>query len=139
MLEKAIEFIEQSIGSVVARSTFFETDPWGFDSSNRFMNACISVKTQRSPLGCLMGLKEIERGMGRLKSGKNGYADRLIDIDILLFDDQVIKTPDLIVPHPHLQDRKFVLEPLSEIAPEFVHPVLKETIRSLFEKINVTP
>lgn len=135
MLEEAIRLIEESIGHVVARSGVFETEPWGYTSTHRFLNACITVNTPRTPNECLTGLQEIEKRMGRPQRGKNGYADRLIDLDIVLFDDLVLQTPELVLPHPHLHERRFVLEPLTEIAPNLVHPLFGKTIRALLDAL----
>lgn len=139
LLEKAVGLIEESIGSVVARSTMMETEPWGFASAHRFINACIAVNTARSPLDCLIALQSIEKRMGRLKNGKNGYSDRNIDIDIILYDDLVMETSDLVLPHPRLHERLFVLEPMVEIAPNLVHPRFGLTMRSLYEALISTP
>jgi 2-amino-4-hydroxy-6-hydroxymethyldihydropteridine diphosphokinase len=139
LLEEAIGFIEESMGNVVSRSTMKETEPWGYASTHRFINACIAVNTARSPLECLLILQSIEKRMGRLKSGKKGYSDRTIDIDIILFDDLVMETSNLVLPHPHLHERLFVLEPMMEIAPDLVHPRLGLTIRSLYEALILAP
>lgn len=135
LLEEAIRLIEESIGTVVARSGMWETEPWGYVSPHRFLNACIAVKTERSPQECLVLLQETEKRMGRRKSGKDGYADRPIDIDIVVYDDLVLQTSNLTIPHPYLHERLFVLQPLMEIAPELVHPLLGVTIRSLYEAL----
>jgi 2-amino-4-hydroxy-6-hydroxymethyldihydropteridine diphosphokinase len=139
LLEEAVGLIEESIGSVVARSTMRETEPWGYASANRFINACIALNTARSPLDCLSALQSIEKHMGRLKNGKEGYSDRNIDIDILLYDDLVMETSDLVLPHPRLHERLFVLEPMVEIAPNLVHPRFGLTMRSLYEALISTP
>lgn len=133
LLQEAIRLIEKSIGSVVSCSNMIETEPWGYDSNCLFMNACIAVKTEQSPQACLIDLQSIEKRMGRLKSGKKGYSDRLIDIDILLYDDLVLETRDLMLPHPHLHERLFVLQPLMEIAPDVVHPLFGKSIKALYE------
>jgi len=135
-LSKAIGFIEQEIGPVTARSLFYETDPWGFHSTNKFLNACIAAETTLSPSDCLGHLKGIETRLGRLKSAKNSYSDRVIDIDMLFFDNIIQDADDLILPHPHLHTRDFVLRPLLDIAPDLVHPVLKKTIRELFTRLS---
>ena len=139
LLEKAVGLIEESIGGVVARSSMKETEPWGYASTHRFINACIAVNTPRSPLECLTVLQSIEKSMGRLKNGKNGYSDRLIDIDIIQYDDLVMETSELVLPHPHLHERLFVLEPMVEIAPNLVHPRFGLTMRSLYEALISTP
>lgn len=139
LLEKAVGLIEKSIGSVVARSTIRETEPWGYASAHRFINACIAINTTRSPLNCLSALQSIEKRMGRLKNGQKGYSDRLIDIDILLYDDLVVENAELVLPHPHLHERMFVLEPMVEIAPDLVHPRFGLTMRALYEALISTP
>lgn len=118
-LETAITLIGQRIGTVSAKSSVLETEPWGFESSNFFLNMAVKVSTGLKPMDILKAAKEIEREMGRTtKSDKDGYQDRIIDIDILLYDDLVMDTPELTIPHPLMQKRRFVMEPLAEIAPE---------------------
>ncbi|MDR2953991.1 MAG: 2-amino-4-hydroxy-6-hydroxymethyldihydropteridine diphosphokinase [Prevotella sp.] len=128
----AIEKIEERIGQVVATSAFYVTEPVGFRSDNQFLNAACEVETSLSPLELLDVTQSIERDMGRLaKSHDNVYSDRIIDIDILLYDDLIVHYPELTLPHPHIQERTFVLLPLAEIAAGYIHPVLHKTISQL--------
>jgi 2-amino-4-hydroxy-6-hydroxymethyldihydropteridine diphosphokinase len=135
-LIQAIALIEQTIGSVTARSLFYETAPWGFKSSHSFLNACLKVETELLPATVLMKLQDIEKSMGRIRITENQYVDRIIDLDILFYDDLVINSENLIIPHPLIQERAFTLVPLVEIAPTLIHPVLKRTISSLLEALN---
>ena len=117
-LTEAIRLIGERVGEVVRQSSFIETEPWGFLSDNSFMNAVILCETKRSPREVLLLTQQIERDMGRMKkSVSGGYADRAIDIDILLYDDVTIDTPDLQIPHPLMEQRDFVMIPLNEIKP----------------------
>lgn len=133
-LEKAISLIEADIGAVLQRSDFIETEPWGFGSKKRFLNMVICLNTLLRPEDLLYSLKKIESTMGRGES-KGGYHDRPIDVDIIFYDDLVISTTELIIPHPLMEKREFVLEPLNQIAPDFIHPVLKESVQSLLNKL----
>lgn len=124
-LLSAITEIERRIGPVRAQSAFLSTEPWGFESENTFLNAAVCVETELSPNALLRVTQQIERDMGRTeKSTINGqpstvtYHDRIIDIDILLYDDLHINTPKLTIPHPHMYERDFVLIPLREIIPQ---------------------
>ena len=120
-LSRAQELIDREVGTVVSASDIIETEPWGFESSNRFLNMAVKVETTLQPLEVLHTTQEIERKLGRTqKSVNREYHDRMIDIDILLYDDLVMNTPELTIPHPLMYQREFVMKPLSQIAPELV-------------------
>ena len=132
-LRMSVKKIEEWIGNVVSLSAFYATAPWGFSSENSFLNAAVCVETTLLPLQVLEETQRIERELGRTEKSVNGlYADRLIDIDLLLYDDRVMDAKGLILPHPLMTERRFVMEPLSEIAPDVVHPVLHKTMKELF-------
>ena len=115
-MRRAIMLINEKIGAVTRQSSFHDTEPWGFNSNNRFLNAAVCCVTDKSPHDVLRICQEIERVLGRTKKSVNGeYHDRPIDIDILLYDDIAIDTPDLKIPHPLMRERDFVMLPLSEI------------------------
>ncbi len=112
----AIQQIAEQVGKVIRRSTFYHSDPVGFLSDNQFVNAVVLVETQLEPLDLLHQLQYIEREMGRTNKTKEGvYEDRIIDIDILLYDNLTIDLPELTIPHPRMQERDFVMKPLKEI------------------------
>lgn len=120
-LRAAIEEIAKRVGNVISQSAFYESEPWGFVSEYSFLNAVCCVDTSFSPLEVLHITQDIERLLGRLKKSFNGmYSDRLIDIDILLYDNLCIDTPELTIPHPLMWKRDFVMVPLREIAPDIV-------------------
>lgn len=122
-MNEAIERIETQIGDVVSRSTFYVTEPWGFESENSFLNAAVKIETELSADEVLKETQNIEREMGRMeKSEKGKYKDRLIDIDILMYGTSIIDSPNLTIPHKFMKERRFVLEPLAEIASEVVIP-----------------
>lgn len=115
-IREAIEKIEELVGVVERQSALYETKPWGFSSPNDFINACVLVNTILAPRQLLDVLQGIEKEMGRtLKSVNGEYHDRIIDIDILLYDDLKIDEPDLKIPHPLMEEREFVMVPLREI------------------------
>ena len=116
ILNEAISLIQKRVGEVVRQSSFLETEPWGFPSHNKFLNACICVNTQYSPRQILKTTQAIEKDMGRChKTVNHQYHDRIIDIDILMIDDLNIDDSDLKVPHPLMKERDFVMIPLKEI------------------------
>ena len=117
-LKAAVEEIGKRVGKVTSLSAFHSSEPWGFESENSFLNAVCCVSTFFSPIEVLRLTQDIERSLGRFKKSVNRqYSDRLIDIDILLYDDLHISTPELIIPHPLMWERDFVMTPLREIAP----------------------
>jgi 2-amino-4-hydroxy-6-hydroxymethyldihydropteridine diphosphokinase len=132
-LKFAVDKIGEYIGQIVHCSSIYETEPWGFESENQFLNMAVEVKTKLKPSGLLGRLLMIESLLGRLREGKI-YASRIIDLDILLYNDQIIETKALVIPHPRMHERKFVLAPLCEIAPEVVHPKLGKDMKSLLKE-----
>ena len=117
-LRGAVELLNEQAGHVLACSSFIETEPWGFSSDNAFLNAVVAIDTPCTPHELLRITQEIECAMGRThKSVGGNYSDRIIDIDILLYEDIVINDTDLTIPHPLMWQRQFVYEPLWEIAP----------------------
>ena len=135
-LKEAIQHIEEQIGTVTQQSSVYETEPWGLPNQPNFFNQALEVKTTLVPEIVLQKIHQIEASMGRTRTEK--WAARNIDIDLIFYANQKIQTEELTVPHPHLQDRNFVLIPLLEIAPEFMHPELGETIEELYFRCNDT-
>lgn len=131
----AAALLAERVGDILALSGFYETEPWGFESENFFLNAAVKLKTSFSPLEVLQITQQIEKELGRTKKSNGVYHDRIIDIDILLYEDEVLQIPELTLPHPLMHERKFVMDPLAEIAPFVVHPVLKERIIDLKERL----
>lgn len=112
----AIGMLREQAGRVERVSSFIETAPWGFESNHNFLNACVCLTTELQPLDLLRITQQIERSLGRREKSHDGiYHDRPIDIDILLFDDLSLSTPELTIPHPHMKEREFVMKPLKEI------------------------
>ncbi|MBP3713858.1 MAG: 2-amino-4-hydroxy-6-hydroxymethyldihydropteridine diphosphokinase [Phocaeicola sp.] len=136
-LRTAVNEIEKRIGRVMTLSAFYTTTPWGFTSEHTFLNAACALETSLNPYELLSVTQDIEKNLGRKhKSVDHHYTDRLIDIDILFFDEIIIHEPGLQIPHPLLTKRDFVLKPLVEIAPDLVHPINHLTIRKLWQGIN---
>lgn len=136
-LRDAVHKIEEQIGKVISLSAFYMTAPWGFESDNSFLNAAVCIETELLPLEVLQKTQEIERELGRTHKSTGGvYSDRLIDIDLLMYDDLILSATsssgaELNLPHPLMAERDFVMRPMAEIAPELVHPVLGKTMSLL--------
>jgi 2-amino-4-hydroxy-6-hydroxymethyldihydropteridine diphosphokinase len=129
-LNSAVGLIEKKIGMISSRSKVYETEPWGFKSENYFLNMVVKVHTGLKPFDLLKKIRKIEDQLGRFRDNKQ-YISRTIDIDILLYSNIVLDKPELIIPHALLQDRRFVLVPLCDVAPKMIHPVLSKTFTDL--------
>lgn len=129
LLTTAINHIEHKAGKLILKSNLYATAAWGNRNQPDFLNQVIVVETAFTADEMLDSILAIEKMMGRVRSIKN--APRIIDIDILFFNKEIIAKKDLIVPHPEIQNRRFVLIPLNQIAPQFIHPVLKKSIHQL--------
>lgn len=127
--------IVSQIGRIIIESGIYETPPWGFESALAFYNQILVVETELGLGNVLQVIFEIEKVLGRVRTDER-YSSRTMDIDILFFDDVTINTDKLTIPHPRLHLRKFVLVPLCEIAPEFIHPIFKKTIQQLLIECN---
>jgi 2-amino-4-hydroxy-6-hydroxymethyldihydropteridine diphosphokinase len=131
-LQEAILQVQKNCGSVMAFSSIYETEAWGIKDQNSFLNQAFMLETSFSAKKLLENILSIETSMGRLREVK--YGPRLIDIDILFFGDKIINEEDLQVPHPFVHKRRFALQCLVEIAPDFIHPVLNKTIEELLDE-----
>ena len=119
----------RALGEVVAVSSLYETEPVEFAAQDWFLNCAVALDTEKTPMELLAGILDIEQQLGRRRGRQKG--PRIIDIDILLFGASIVEDPGLRIPHPAMHQRRFVLEPLAEIAPDVLHPVRKQTIRQL--------
>ena len=131
-LENARFRLQLLAGKATTASSIYQTDAWGNTSQAPFLNQVIAIDTTLDPHLLLSTALAVEKSLGRIRTQK--WAPRTIDIDILLYGDQVMKEPDLVIPHPLLHERRFVLTPLAEISPEFIHPLLKKTMLLLLEE-----
>jgi len=132
--QQAIEFISERIGSTHVKSGLYESKAWGFDSEDLFLNQVITCKTNLNPISVLEKCLDIEKYLGRKRHKSLGYESRLIDIDILFYNNEEIHSERLDIPHPRLHERNFTLCPLCEIMPEFIHPVLQKRIDILLKE-----
>jgi 2-amino-4-hydroxy-6-hydroxymethyldihydropteridine diphosphokinase len=132
-LHSACNLINTCAGVISDHSSIYQTEPWGFDSTDVFFNQALKIETNLKPGKLLTTLLKIENELGRQRNGNCGYSSRVIDIDILLYANQIIRTKALSLPHPKLHIRRFALMPLWEIAPDLIHPVF---IKSVFQLLN---
>lgn len=135
MIEKALNLISLEIGNIEMCSSIYESEPWGFSSDKMFVNQVVLLKTELSPFELLKKNQQIEKKLGRKKIGKD-YESRLIDIDILFYNDEIIETVNLIVPHKQLHKRMFTLLPLYELNKNLIHPKIGKTISELKRECN---
>ena len=134
-IQQAINIINRALGSVICVSKLYESPSWGFES-NAFFNCALLIHTSKSADKVLEEILSIENDLGRIRSTTQGYHARTIDIDMISFNDEMIETPTLTVPHPQMQDRKFVLFPMKDVAPDFWHPILEKSLDTL---ISICP
>lgn len=137
-LANARKKLEDSCAGIEQVSPVYLSVPWGFKSDSDFYNQVIEISTEADAFDLLDHIQEIEDSMGRKRSGV-GYSDRIIDIDILFYDQQIISSKPLIIPHPLLHKRMFVLQPMADIAPGFIHPVFNKSIEELIEECDDSP
>jgi 2-amino-4-hydroxy-6-hydroxymethyldihydropteridine diphosphokinase len=135
-LNQANSEIEKYVGQIVYKSSCYQTPPWGFDSSQDFLNTVVEINTPFDPTELFRRLKQIEMEMGRSSRKENDpYQDRPIDLDILDFNNEVFLSDELTIPHDKMHLRSFVLYPLAEIAPNWIHPLLKESANTLIGSV----
>jgi 2-amino-4-hydroxy-6-hydroxymethyldihydropteridine diphosphokinase len=137
MLQQARTLLTAQVGYITAQSACYESEPWGFEADTQFMNQVIQVNTLLAPEPLLHTILQIEQQLGRVRTtSPHPYTSRVIDIDILFYDDEIIHTLELTIPHPLLHRRRFTLLPLHEIAPQYIHPVLRQTIAVLLQQCD---
>ncbi|NQY67700.1 MAG: 2-amino-4-hydroxy-6-hydroxymethyldihydropteridine diphosphokinase [Flavobacteriales bacterium] len=130
IMQAAIEKLELAVGLVLEKSGIYESEPWGFESVNPFLNQVLILETALDPNQVLEKINQIENELGR-ERGADQFIDRTMDIDILFYNKDIVETNNLIIPHKELANRRFVLDPLFEIVPEYHHPKLGKTIREI--------
>ncbi len=136
-LENARQLTDSFVGKIKLVSSIYETEPWGFESTEAFLNQAVLVESSHEHDDVLKAIQKIEKDMGRDRI-LNFYTSRVIDIDIIFIDQLIINQPDLTIPHPLIQLRKFVLIPLNEIIPKFIHPVLDISITQMLGQCEDT-
>ena len=137
LLQGARVLLNACAGKITRESALYESEPWGFEANEWFINQVVELYTDLTPEALLKATQEIEQELGRSRQSAESnqhYSSRTMDIDILFYNEMVLHTPQLSIPHPLLQERRFTLMPLAEIAGEYVHPVFKKTIATLLEQ-----
>ncbi len=138
ILQEAILQLKRNLGVFLQNSSLYETEPWGFDSNQSFYNGVLKFETEHGPKEVLNILQYIEKQAGRKQKSSAGYEDRTLDLDLLYYDNQLIQEEGLVVPHPKISERNFVLFPMAEIDADFVDPAHQKTIRLLIQESNDT-
>lgn len=144
ILELAAELLEQSVGPILSRSRIYASQAWGFSSDEPFANQALVLDTELSPLEVLDAALAVEQQVGRNRAQEQEqkqitgerYASRVVDVDVMFCDDEIISTPRLKVPHPLLHEREFALEPLCEIMGHYRHPVLRRSLRDIYQELK---
>ena len=131
LFQHVISMIDERLGKLEMQSALYQSPPWGFEHENNFINQVLIMNTEKDSEQVLQSCLQIEVDLGRKKRKTQGYVARIIDIDVLFLNDEVIETETLVLPHPRLHLRKFTLLPLAELIPDFVHPTLNKTIQEL--------
>ena len=131
-LEEALSFIDINFGDVLAVSSIYESEPWGMSDVPNFLNQVVLIQCELSNDQLLSEIVELEEFFGRERSSE-GYVSREMDIDVLFIDDEIVETESFKVPHPRMAERRFVLEPLAEIAPDLMHPQLKQSVSEILK------
>ena len=133
-INQALQYLSEADGILLTKvSSLYETEPVGYEEQHWFLNGVVAVETGLSPRQLLKVLQQIEKRIGRQQ--RKRWGPREVDLDLLIFEDRVINTPDLIVPHPEMHRRRFVLIPFAEIAPDTIHPILRQNIRTLLDDL----
>jgi 2-amino-4-hydroxy-6-hydroxymethyldihydropteridine diphosphokinase len=134
LLQGAKEEISATAGKISKESSVYESEPWGFHSDNKFLNQVIMIETEFRPMELLNEILRIENKLGRIRTVEDGYISRLIDIDILFYNDEIISEQKLNIPHPKIPDRMFILLPLFEIGPYMIHPGSGKPVADLLKE-----
>ena len=130
---KTCDLIESNIGDIIKKSKIYETEAWGFESEKSFLNQVLIVNSNYTPQQCLNKINKIEEQLGRVR-GSEKWISRTMDIDILFYNNEVINTDDLTIPHKHISERLFTLKPLNDLLPDYIHPVNKNTVSELLNR-----